>query len=153
MHFDLIRAASKACLEGNLGWAASAFPTNDIKSRSTQKPHALGKHKLLGNDLIKPPKSKVRRTNIEFGHTNQPIAEMPALPSPGSLVDPSVDFEFAPDISHFEADDAKGNFPMGENEELSLEMDSHDAVPLAYIPGLFSDLDDYSALPEYTDIG
>lgn len=147
------RAGARSCLEGNLTWASSAFP--DAKSRSTVKTQTLGKHKLSVSDSSRPSKSKVRKTSIENVEINNLFAE-PGL-QPVATAEPNdVNLRF--DLSSIITDDLwPDNIDGGPHQcmdsELLLEAESYDVLAHNYVPGLLQDLDDWSVLPEYTDIG
>lgn len=150
---SLLRAGARSCLEGNLTWASSAFP--DAKSRSTVKTQTLGKHKLSVSDSSRPSKSKVRKTSIENVEINNLFAE-PGL-QPVATAEPNdVNLRF--DLSSIITDDLwPDNIDGGPHQcmdsELLLEAESYDVLAHNYVPGLLQDLDDWSVLPEYTDIG
>ncbi|OWM78962.1 hypothetical protein CDL15_Pgr003133 [Punica granatum] len=154
------REASCACLEGSLGWASSAFPTNDAKSRAGGKPQILGKHKPPLPDLIKPSKSKSRKTNSGSAQTGDLIYEAAAhdliaylMPPPASpLTDPNLKFDFV-EPTGAAADDSEDNLKSLTDEDLLSQIENSESVPHDYDPGLLSGLDDYSSLPEYTDVG
>ncbi|KAF2314573.1 hypothetical protein GH714_027718 [Hevea brasiliensis] len=148
-----LRDAARACFEGSLGWASSAFPANDVKLRTASKPQSLGKHKLSVSDS-KPPRSKLKKTS-ERGEMHNLFAE-PAL-QPLLTVsprDPNLRFDLAPAVIQDgwtnDRDSCSISFL---DEELPGELGSFEAMPHDYVPGLISGLDDCSLLPEYTDIG
>ncbi|XP_012080821.1 protein PHOTOPERIOD-INDEPENDENT EARLY FLOWERING 1 isoform X2 [Jatropha curcas] len=142
--------AAKACVEGSLGWASSAFPANDVKLRATSKPQTLGKHKLSVSDSVKPPRSKLKKTS-EFSEMHhlfaEPVLQSPMMVSPR---DPNLKFDLTP---AFIQDNWMNDTDCYLDKELSLEMGGLELVPHTYVPDLISGLDDFSLLPEYTDIG
>ncbi|XP_043806971.1 protein PHOTOPERIOD-INDEPENDENT EARLY FLOWERING 1 isoform X4 [Manihot esculenta] len=147
------RDAARACFEGRPGWASSAFPANDLKLRAASKPQSLGKHKLSVSDS-KPPRSKLKKTS-ERGEMHNLFAE-PAL-QPLSTVssrDPNLRFDLTPAIIQdgwmIDRDSCSISF---WDEELPGEFASFKSIPHDYDADLISGLDDFSLLPEYTDIG
>lgn len=64
-----------------------------------------------------------------------------------SVRDPSLRFDLPPAVIQDDEDDYSMSW---SEKELSAEMG---ISPHNYIPDLISGLDDYSLLPEYTDIG
>lgn len=157
--FQLFREASSACLKESLGWASSAFPTNDAKSRASVKPQILGKHKLPLTDSVKPPKSKSRKTNSVSAHAGDHIYESAArdllshpVPPSSPYGDPNLKFDYTAPTGA-SADDLEDNFKSVMDGDLSLQIETSEPLPHDYNPGLLSGLDDYSSLPEYTDIG
>ncbi|KAJ9153312.1 hypothetical protein P3X46_026762 [Hevea brasiliensis] len=145
--------AARACFEGSLGWASSAFPANDVKLRTASKPQSLGKHKLSVSDS-KPPRSKLKKTS-ERGEMHNLFAE-PAL-QPLLTVsprDPNLRFDLAPAVIQDGWTNDRDSCSISYlDEELPGELGSFEAMPHDYVPGLISGLDDCSLLPEYTDIG
>ncbi|KAA8546716.1 hypothetical protein F0562_003147 [Nyssa sinensis] len=144
------RVASSASIEDCLGWALSAFPPGDVKSRTSSKSQSLGKHKLSVSNSIKPSKSKMRKTIMESTElANSEVQPVLKVPS-----DSNLRFDLAPpiipDVGIYDFD---GSFPFDMDKELSLESVSLDGVPHNYVPGFISGLDDCSSLPEFTDIG
>lgn len=149
------REASRACAEGSLGCSTFGLLATDVKTRSAQKPQALGKHKLPPTDSIKPSKSKFRKTNMEFGLTNQPVSEPRPLPMQMvSAGDASAWCDFSSATFDAGAHDFEGDLLSAMDKELPLEPESYDVVQNTYyVPDVISDLDDCSLSPEYTDIG
>ncbi|GAV63949.1 SNF2_N domain-containing protein/Helicase_C domain-containing protein/HSA domain-containing protein [Cephalotus follicularis] len=149
------RAAARECVEDSLGWALSAFPASDVKSRPASKAQSLGKHKLSSSDLIKPPKLKFKRTSIEHNEIGHLLTDTLLQPMPTvSPKDPNLRFDLTPDIiQNGWMDELDRNSPYGIDEDLSLNTETSEAVLLHYDPGLLSDLDDFSQLPDFTDIG
>ncbi|KAK2993722.1 hypothetical protein RJ640_003721 [Escallonia rubra] len=146
------RTASTACVEGCLGWAASAFSLGDAKSRTPLKSHSLGKHKLTIPDSIKPSKSKMRKTtgessDVHFltGPVFQPRMRVP--------YDFSVLDDLSPSSIPEVGIDDFSRTPFDAASVLSLETESSSMVPHHYVPGFISGLEDCSLLPELTDIG
>eukprot|EP00257_Ricinus_communis_P018634 XP_015577402.1 protein PHOTOPERIOD-INDEPENDENT EARLY FLOWERING 1 isoform X1 [Ricinus communis] len=149
------RDAARACDEGGLGWASSAFPANDIKLRPGPKPQSLGKHKPSLPDTVKPPRSKLKRT-LEHGEIHQYLLAEPVFQSPHAVSprDPNLKFDLTPAVLQDGwTNDTYGYSISCFDNELSLEIGSLEAVPHNYVPDLISGLDDCSLLPEFTDIG
>uniref|UniRef100_A0A5B7AQU5 DNA helicase n=1 Tax=Davidia involucrata TaxID=16924 RepID=A0A5B7AQU5_DAVIN len=148
------RAASSASIEDRMGWALSAFPTGDIKSRTASKSQSLGKHKLSVSNLIKPSKSKMRKTTMESIDMHRMIADPVVQPMLKVSGDSNLRFDLTPPIiGDVGIDDFGGSSPFDMDKDLSLELESFDVVPHHYVPGFISGLDDCSSLPEFTDIG
>ncbi|XP_030525754.1 protein PHOTOPERIOD-INDEPENDENT EARLY FLOWERING 1 isoform X2 [Rhodamnia argentea] len=148
------REASRAGAEGSLSCLTSGFLATDVKTRSAQRPQALGKHKLPVTDSIKSSKSKLKKTSMEFGLTNQPVSE--PRPQPMQMLsvgDPSVRCDFSSPIFDVEAHNFEGDLLSTMDKELSLEPESYDMVPQTYVPDVIAELDDCPLSPEYTDIG
>ncbi|KAK9276401.1 hypothetical protein L1049_005934 [Liquidambar formosana] len=150
------RAASGACVEGSLGWASSAFPTSELKSRSASKSQTLGKQKLSISDSIKPSKSKIKRT-MEQSEMFHPMAE-PVFRSVPVVAhnDPNLRFDPPSIIPDVGTSDFDSNSLFGTDMELSSEIETFELVPHQYVPSFISGLeglDDCSLLREYTDIG
>lgn len=124
----------------------------DSRSWTPQLPY-LGKHKLPVPDLVKPSKSKLRRTSKD--HTDLHCLTTSEVFQPMSLMptDPSMRFdEFSscfPEAGILEFD-SNSLLTMG-NEVTSL--DTKGVVPFHFGPDLTSGLDDLSILPEFTDVG
>ncbi|XP_043719570.1 protein PHOTOPERIOD-INDEPENDENT EARLY FLOWERING 1 isoform X2 [Telopea speciosissima] len=149
------RVASKSCFEGEgQGWASSAFPTSDLRSRSTSKPQSLGKHKASFSDLIKPPKSKLQRTTVEPADVDQHLISSPALSSHQLVVSPypfgSFDLQAPTTESVGNNDEGDMNSSMDDNifPEAQIE-----GVPHYYDPSFVSGLDDCILSWEILDIG
>ncbi|KAF9690190.1 hypothetical protein SADUNF_Sadunf01G0169900 [Salix dunnii] len=138
------RDAARVCVEDSLGWVSSALPANDLKLWLASKTQSLGKHKLSVSESTKPPRSKTRKTLMEqSGHAEISMQSESVL----SVRDPSLRFDLPPAVIQDDEDE----FSMSWLEkELSGEMG---ISPHNYVPDLISGLDDYSSLPEYTDIG
>lgn len=83
------------------------------------------------------------------------VAKPPLEPLPAcALIDPNMGFDPSqPFILAVGNDNVGSNLLSGRDMELSMEMESLEAVPHHYVPGLISGLDDCPLLPEYTDIG
>ncbi|CBI30029.3 unnamed protein product, partial [Vitis vinifera] len=141
------RAASRACFDGTLDWASSAFPTSDIKPRSAIKSHSLGKHKICTSDSIRPSKSKFKKVAVEPSEMHHLI--LSPLPKPTvAFNDSNPRFDLGSPVS-LDAGISTPSF----NEELCWEPESLELFSHHYSPNLISDLDDFSLLPEYIDIG
>ncbi|KAJ6932168.1 hypothetical protein NC651_007780 [Populus alba x Populus x berolinensis] len=144
------RDAARACVEGDLGWVSSTAPANDFKLRLPSKTQSLGKHKLSVSESTKPPRSKMKKTLIEHSQGNlfaEPVSQpLPVL----SSRDPNLRFDLPP----IAIQDDKDEYSISCIEkELSAEMETWDAVAHDYVLGFTSGLDDFSSLPEFTDIG
>lgn len=91
---------------------------------------------------------------MEFGLTNQPVSEPRPWPMPmASVGDSSTRYDFSIPTFDVGAHDFEGDLLSMMDQELSLEPESYDMVPHAYVPNVISDLDDRPLSPEYTDIG
>ena len=152
--YVFLREAARACVGGGLGWASSAFPANDSKSRSGSKLQSLGKHKLSISDTSRP-KSKLKKVPSEHGNINNLFAEQVFQPvATIAPNDPNLrcDLTLVTNDSSW-TDGADSDFSSSMDKALSLELEGFDVVPHNYIPGLISGLADCSMLPDYTDIG
>ncbi|KAI9122384.1 hypothetical protein K1719_007073 [Acacia pycnantha] len=148
---DRFREAARACEEDSYGWASSVFPTNDSRSRPGSKIQASGKHKSSTSDSVKPSKSKSKRNSMDTSEARHQQVEplfqsMPSLPAKDDLNSLATD-EAVID------DEMDCSLPFVLNEENSLETETLGMVPHDFVAGLISGLDDFSELPEYTDIG
>lgn len=137
------RAASNACLHGVLGWASSAFPVSESRSRSVFKSPTLGKHKLGLPETSKPSKSKIRKVAAEPSLVHPPFAE-PFLQSMPTAT---------PYNQGSTSEDLLIDTPYDMDEELPLQPNGLEIVLHCYNPSFISGLDDCSSLPDYTDIG
>lgn len=147
------RTATKTCIEDTMGWAASAFPTNDIRSRSVSKLPTTGKHKLVFSDSVRPSKSKIRKSSVEHGEMRSFITEQVFQPLPmAAPVNPIPRFDLNMPVNEdVGIDDLEDNSYSYIDESL-LETEDFGVLPHEYVPGLIGDLDD-ELLPEYIDIG
>ncbi|XP_022718312.1 protein PHOTOPERIOD-INDEPENDENT EARLY FLOWERING 1 isoform X2 [Durio zibethinus] len=148
------RAAATACVAGGLGWASSAFPANDSKSRSGLKLQSSGKHKLSVSDTIRP-KSKLKKASMEHGDVHSLFGEQVFQPvATIAPNDPNLrcDLTSVTDDSSW-ADGVDSDFCASMDKALSPQLECFDVVPHNYIPGFIGGLDDCSTLPDYTDIG
>ncbi|KAK6289543.1 hypothetical protein POUND7_001084 [Theobroma cacao] len=148
------RAAARACVGGGLGWASSAFPANDSKSRSGSKLPSLGKHKLSVSDTMRS-KSKLKKASMEHGDVHNLFPEQ--VFQPVATIAPNdpylrCDLTSVTNDSSW-ADVVDSDLCCSMDEALSLESEVYEVVPHSYIAGFISGLDDCSMLPEYTDIG
>lgn len=150
----ILRASARACVEDSLGWASSVFPTNEVKARSVSKLPSLGKHKLSISDSMKPSKAKFKKSSMEHSEIPHLISEPLLEPLPAAaLSDPFIRFDGSqPIILDVGIDDVGSNLSSVMDKELSMGMESLEAVPHHYVSGLISGLDDCPLLPEYTDI-
>ncbi|KAK7267339.1 hypothetical protein RIF29_20008 [Crotalaria pallida] len=138
------REAAKACEEDSSGWALSAFPTNDSRSRPGSRIQSLGKQKSSISDATKPSKSKSKRVSMDSSDMRE--AE-PLFQSKDLRFDLTAS---TPDVVG--TDDTSINLPFDLHLENSLEKESSGVVLHDYIDGLISGLDDCIEFPEYTDI-
>ncbi|XWS42985.1 hypothetical protein CRYUN_Cryun16bG0061300 [Craigia yunnanensis] len=147
------RAAATACFGGGRGWASSAFPANDSKSRSGSKLQSLGKHKLSVSDTNRP-KSKLK-ASIEHGDVHNLFAEQVFQPvAKIAPNDPNLRCDLTPVTNEGSwAGGVDSDFCSSMDNALSLELEGFDVVPHNYIPGFISGLDDSSMLLDVTDIG
>uniref|UniRef100_A0A2P2L6V3 DNA helicase n=1 Tax=Rhizophora mucronata TaxID=61149 RepID=A0A2P2L6V3_RHIMU len=145
------RDAARSCVDDGLGWASSAFPASDVKLRSA----SLGKHKLSISDSGKPSRSKQKKTSTEHGEICHLFSEPVFQPQHAvSSKDPNLHFDLTPaDIQNGWTDDSDSLSNSLLNLEHPIETESLVSVPHEYMPGFISSLDDFSLLPEYTDIG
>ncbi|KAJ6947660.1 hypothetical protein NC651_002130 [Populus alba x Populus x berolinensis] len=127
--------------------SSSVLPANDLKLWLASKTQSLGKHKLSVSESTKPPRSKTRKTKTLL-EQNEGHAE--PVTQPLSVRDPNLRFDLPPAVIQ---DDTDGFSISCMEKELSVETGISEAVPHNYVPDLISGLDDYSLLPEYTDIG
>ncbi|OMO50188.1 SNF2-related protein [Corchorus capsularis] len=146
------RAAASACVGGGLGWASSAFPANDSRSRPGSKMQSLGKHKLSVSDTR--PKSKLKKASVEHGDVHNLFSEQ-ALQSVTTVSpkDPNLRCDLT-SMSNGDGwvDDANSDSYSSMDKALSQELEGFDLVQHNYIPGFISGLD-CSTLPDYSDIG
>ncbi|KAF3442635.1 hypothetical protein FNV43_RR16551 [Rhamnella rubrinervis] len=151
------RSAARACVEDNLGWATSVFPTNDVRSRSASKVQLLGKHKLPVSELSKPSKSKLKRTSMEHGEMSHAIADRVCLQLPAAApmdLDQRFDLNYSPVGNDVQVDDFNSTSHSYIDEEFLPDMeglDGFEVVPHSYVPGVISGLDEFSSLPKFTD--
>ncbi|KAI4319598.1 hypothetical protein MLD38_033179 [Melastoma candidum] len=144
------REASRSCLEG----ISSCSVSDSSTGHSSQKNQLLGKHKLPP-DVIKPIKFKFRKTCSELGESSHLTIDRFFLPTPEASLHnfthgvdvscPSSDYVTLEGVSSDFSFVADGGFPS--------EPESNNMVLHSYVPGLTSDLDDFSSFPEFTDIG
>lgn len=145
-----LREATRICEEDVSGWASSAFPTSDARSRPGSRIQSSGKQKSSISDSAKPSRSKSKRASIDPSemHHHQADSIFQSVPS-------LTDLRF--DLASFTTDEVELNavdrcFPFDLNGESSWEMEGVEMIPHDYITGLISDLDDCTTFPEYTDI-
>lgn len=147
------RDASRACIEGCLGWASSAFPIGHINSRTPLKSQSLGKHKLpISESVWMPSKSKWRRTtmNPSDAHTLIFDSDIQSVVAVSSDLCPRLDMASTiPDVG---SNDVVATSSFDINE-LALGIDSVDVIPHNYVPDIISGLEECSLLPEFIDIG
>ncbi|XP_062112226.1 protein PHOTOPERIOD-INDEPENDENT EARLY FLOWERING 1 isoform X3 [Humulus lupulus] len=149
------RAATRACLEDRLGWASSAFPTNDIRPRSAAKLPSLGKHKLPFPDLNKPSKSKFKKSaeNGELRHLPGEQNILQPLPTMASPIDLNLFSPSSPLSTDIQIDDLEINSLTDMDKLTPLEEDGFETVEHNYVPDFITGLDDCTLFPEFTDIG
>ncbi|KAL0452991.1 UNVERIFIED_CONTAM: protein PHOTOPERIOD-INDEPENDENT EARLY FLOWERING 1 [Sesamum latifolium] len=132
---------------------SQGFAMGDSRSWTPQLPY-LGKHKLPVPDLVKPSKSKLRKTSKDHTDlhcltTSEVFQPMPLIPPdpPGIKFDefPSC----LPEAGILEFD---SNCFLDMGSEVTF-LDAPGVVPFHFGPDLTSGLDDFSILPEFTDIG
>ncbi|KAF5731979.1 hypothetical protein HS088_TW18G00666 [Tripterygium wilfordii] len=148
-----LRASSRACLEGSLDWASSAFAANDMKTWSASKSQSLGKHKLSATESIKPPKSKLKKTSPDHMEVRETFNEraFPPMVS-GAPNNPYLRFDLTPAIAHDDwIDDLDSSSPFCLNEVLSSDLVNFESIEHQYVPGLTSGLDDHILNAEFTD--
>ncbi|XP_059662554.1 protein PHOTOPERIOD-INDEPENDENT EARLY FLOWERING 1 isoform X2 [Cornus florida] len=147
------RAASRACVEGCLGWASSAFSVGDVKSRTTSKSLTLGKHKLSMSESTKPSKSKMRKTTLESSDTPCLVTDLAAKPAMTVPNESNLRFDQTlptnPDVGIYDLNSSS----LFDNDELTIETDCSVLVPHHYVPDFISGLEECSLSPEFVDIG
>ncbi|QCE05371.1 E1A-binding protein [Vigna unguiculata] len=144
------REATRICEEDVSGWASSAFPTSDARSRPGSRIQSSGKQKSSISDSAKPSRSKSKRASIDASemHHHQADSIFQSVPL---LKDLRFDLApFTTDEIGLTAVDTL--FPFDLNVESSWEMEGVGMIPHDYVTGLISDLDDCTTFPEYTDI-
>nr|ACJ61498.1 photoperiod independent early flowering protein [Glycine max] len=144
------REAARVCGEDSSGWASSAFPTNDTRSRPGSRLQSSGKRKSSVSDSSKPSRSKSKKASMDRSemHPYQADSMFQSMPS---LKDLRIDLtSLTTDEVGIDGMDSIFSFDL--NGESSLEMESVGMIPHDYVAGLISDLDDSTAFPEYTDI-
>lgn len=144
------REATRVCEEDSSGWASSAFPTNDARSRPGSRIQSSGKQKSSVSDSAKPSRSKSKRASTDPSEMHHHQAD-----SISQSVSPLKDLRF--DLTSSTADEVgidgmDGNLLFRLNGESSEEMYSVEMFPHDYDAGLISDLDDCTAFSEFTDI-
>ncbi|KAI3472143.1 hypothetical protein Pfo_029631 [Paulownia fortunei] len=148
------RTASGTYVESCFGGESQGFTLGDTRSWTPQLQH-LGKHKLPVSDLVKPSKSKLRRTSKD--HTDlhcltasEVFQHMPVMPT-----DPNMRFD---ELSSCFSEAGMLEFEFDSNCLLGMDgevasLGTLGMVPFDFGPDLTSGLDDLSILPEFTDIG
>ncbi|RZC25456.1 Protein PHOTOPERIOD-INDEPENDENT EARLY FLOWERING 1 isoform D [Glycine soja] len=144
------REAARVCEEDSSGWASSAFPTNDARSRAGSRIQSSGKQKSSMSDSSKPSRSKSKKASMDPSemHHHQADSKFQSMPS---LKDLRIDLTSLT-TDEVGIDSMGSIFSFDLNGESSLEMESVGMIPHDYVAGLISDLDDCTAFPEYTDI-
>ena len=95
---------------------------------------------------------------MEHGEIRHDIADrvFPQLPAAASMdLDQRFDLNNSP-IGNDQVDDFDSTSHSYIDEEFLPEMEGFDGfevVPHSYVPGVISGLDEFSSLPEFTDIG
>ncbi|KAL0404989.1 UNVERIFIED_CONTAM: protein PHOTOPERIOD-INDEPENDENT EARLY FLOWERING 1 [Sesamum radiatum] len=147
------RTASGTHIDSYYRGESQGFAMGDSRSWTPQLPY-LGKHKLPVPDLVKPSKSKLRKTSKDHTDlhcltTSEVFQPMPLIPADP----PSMRFdEFPsclPEAGILEFD---SNCFLDMGSEVTF-LDTPGVVPFHFGPDLTSGLDDFSILPEFTDIG
>ncbi|XP_012570467.1 protein PHOTOPERIOD-INDEPENDENT EARLY FLOWERING 1 isoform X2 [Cicer arietinum] len=146
---DRFREATRACEEDSAGWASSAFPTNDARSRPGSRIQSSGKQRSSTSDVTKPSRSKTKRASVDSTEMHRHQAEPLFQPMP-TLQDLTMDLPSST-MDEFGIN-MDSNFPFDMNGESSLERENFGVVPHDYIADLIADLDNCTAFPEYTDI-
>ncbi|KAL2464783.1 Protein PHOTOPERIOD-INDEPENDENT EARLY FLOWERING 1 [Forsythia ovata] len=149
------RAASGTCVGSSVGWGSVAFPTGDTRTSAQMKLQYLGKHKHPVSDSTKPSKSKLRRTAVDATDVHQitagPVVQPMAKP-PADL-DVRLDGEFSSYMPVVEAPYFDNDCVFDMDGEVVPTLDSLGMVPFDFGPNLISGIDDWSTVPEFTDIG
>ncbi|XP_011075153.1 protein PHOTOPERIOD-INDEPENDENT EARLY FLOWERING 1 isoform X1 [Sesamum indicum] len=147
------RTASGTHIDSYNRGESQGFAMGDSRSWTPQLPY-LGKHKLPVPDSVKPSKSKLRKTSKDHTDlhcltTSEVFQPMPLIPADP----PSMRFdEFSaclPEAGILEFD---SNCFLDMGSEVTF-LDTPRVVPFHFGPDLTSGLDDFSILPEFTDIG
>ncbi|CAJ1967449.1 unnamed protein product [Sphenostylis stenocarpa] len=144
------REASRICEEDSSGWASSAFPTNDARSRPGSRMQSSGKQKSSVSDSAKPSRSKSKRASIDPSEMQQHQAD--------SIFQSVPSFNLRFDLGSSTTDEVGIDavdrcFPFFDlNGESSWEMECTGMIQHDYVAGLISELDDCTTFPEYTDI-
>lgn len=131
---------------------------NDVRPRSASKLPVLGKHKLPMSELTKPSKSKLKKTSMESGEMRSLIADRAFQPLPTDVSmnhDQKFDLN-SPVDGDVPVHDFSSNAQLYFDKEFLPEtegFDGFEVVPHCYVPDVISGLDEFSSLPEYTDIG
>ncbi|KAK7278828.1 hypothetical protein RJT34_23866 [Clitoria ternatea] len=144
------REAARACEEDSSGWASSAFPISDTRSRPGSRIQSSGKQKSSISESTKPSRSKSKRASVDPSEMHHRQAE-----SSFQSIQPLNDLRFDPMSSITNGVGIDGldiNFPFDLNGDSSMEVESFGVIPHDYVAGLISGLDDCTGLPEYTDI-
>ncbi|CAI9765682.1 unnamed protein product [Fraxinus pennsylvanica] len=148
------RAVSGTCVESSVGWGSVAFPTGDARSSAQMKSRYLGKHKHPVSDSTKPPKSKLRKIAVDATDVHQITAGTVLEPMAKPLADLDVTVD---GVSSYmpaaETPSFDNNCVFDMDGEVVPTLDSLGMVPFDFGPNLISGLDDWSTLPEFTDIG
>ncbi|EYU39926.1 hypothetical protein MIMGU_mgv1a0000691mg, partial [Erythranthe guttata] len=134
-------------VEGYLGGESQSFTMG-----GTSQLQHLGKHKLPFAESGKPSKSKQRKTSKDQNSTdqhsvtaNEVFRDMPAVQAdPGTRFD-----EF---LTCFSDAEFVGNFLLDVDGEVA-SVGNLETAPFDLGTDLTSELDDFSMLPEFTDIG
>ncbi|XP_075490828.1 LOW QUALITY PROTEIN: protein PHOTOPERIOD-INDEPENDENT EARLY FLOWERING 1-like [Primulina tabacum] len=117
-------------------------------------PQRLGRQELLVSELVKPSKSKLKRTGIESADSHCLTANQVFQPLPLTVSDSSTNFDELPSCFHDDGGlECDNKYLLGTDSEIAslgctLGIDS-----LQIWPDLISELDDWSISPDFTDIG
>lgn len=110
----------------------------------------LGKPKLPSSDSIKPSRSKLRRTSKDHADQHSPTANEVFRDIP---TDPSMRLdEFWSCFPDAGMPDFDGDFMFDIDGEVA-PLGTLETAPFNFGTDLTSGLDDFSILPEFTDIG
>lgn len=132
-----------------------AFPTGDASSAAQMKSPYLGKHKHPVSDSNKPSKSKHRKIAVDATDVQQITAgtvfePMVKLPAALDVTLDGVSSSYMPGAETLSFDN---NCVCDMDGEVVPTLDGLGMVPFDFGPNLISGLDDWSTLPEFTDIG
>ncbi|CAA3015086.1 PHOTOPERIOD-INDEPENDENT EARLY FLOWERING 1 isoform X1 [Olea europaea subsp. europaea] len=149
------RDVSGTCLESSVGQGSVAFPTVDASSAAQMKSPYLGKHKHPVSDSTKPSKSKHRKIAVDATDVQQITAgtvfePMVKLPAALDVTLDGVSSSYMPGAETLSFDN---NCVCDMDGEVVPTLDGLGMVPFDFGPNLISGLDDWSTLPEFTDIG
>ncbi|XP_073067062.1 protein PHOTOPERIOD-INDEPENDENT EARLY FLOWERING 1-like isoform X1 [Primulina eburnea] len=127
------------CVEGLFGEELLGFP--------------IGRQKLLVSESVKPSKSKLKRTGIESADLNCLTASQVFQPLPLTVSDSSPNFDEFSSFFHDGGVECDNEYLLGTDNEIASLGSTLGIDSLEIWPDLTSELDDWSLLPEFTDIG